>query len=780
MDDYANDASTTALLDLSFADNFGAIDYAGDQDWLRMELAGGASYEIHVHGQDLGFQLAQPRIRIFDSASHLIAEGDSTDGAVLLTFTALSYGTHYLSMDSSDPAAIGTYNFHGFGDDNSGSARRAVNSQSSGALEYFTDEDGFTFKLIAGVNYTFDLRGQATGAGTLQDPLLLLRNSTGATLASDDDSGEGTDSRIVFTPTVSGDYTLAVRESGDDGVGSYTISSTAPLGLAIAAVSADQTEGNTGSKAFGFTFTRSGDLSTAIFVPWAVAGSGANPADAADFAGGVLPTGNIALAAGEASKTLAVNVRGDTQLEPDEGFLVTLSSPTHGVASASGLIRNDDGAPSVSIAATSASLNEGNSGETAFGFTVTRSGDLSAATSVAWTAAGSGASPANAADFTNGLLPSGNLAFAAGEASKALVVSVHGDTQLEPDEGFSVTLSAPTNGATLGTATAAGTIQNDDASLNAVNGTSNGETLTGTLGADQIRGLGGNDILVGRAGSDILDGGTGTDGADWVKDGGTLGVNADLAAGTATRGAEVDTLVNLEDLRGTEFADTLQGNGLANYLSGNAGADTLNGRGGNDVFAGGVGNNVLDGGSETDTVTYSWSLTGVSVDLGTDTATRGTETDRMFNVENVTGSNNADSIRGNNLANVLQGLGGNDALVGGAGSDTLTGGTGADRFAYLLTGDSPTGATTRDVIVDFSHSQGDRIDLSAIDANAVASGNQAFAFKGTGAITGVGQVHVVHAGGETIVEVNTTGTTAPELQIDLHGSLTLASSDFLL
>src|SRR3954452_14119154 len=76
MDDYGNDASTTALLDLSFADNFGTIDYAGDQDWLRLELAGGTSYEIHVHGQDLGFQLAQPRIRIFDSASHLIAEGD--------------------------------------------------------------------------------------------------------------------------------------------------------------------------------------------------------------------------------------------------------------------------------------------------------------------------------------------------------------------------------------------------------------------------------------------------------------------------------------------------------------------------------------------------------------------------------------------------------------------------------------------------------------------------------------------------------------------------------
>ncbi|MFL5337067.1 MAG: calcium-binding protein, partial [Geminicoccaceae bacterium] len=699
---------------------------------------------------------------------------------VLLTFTALSYGTHFLAIDSSDPTEVGNYQFHGFGDDNSGSERLPINGQSLGALEYFTDEDAFTCKLIAGVPYTFDLRGQATGAGTLQDPLLLLRDSTGATIASDDDSGEGADSRLIFTPTVSGDYSLAVRESGDDGVGSYTISASAPLGLAIAAVSADQTEGNTGSKAFGFTFTRSGDLSTAIFVPWAVTGSGASPANATDFANGVLPTGSIALAAGEARATLAVSVRGDTQLEPDEGFLVTLSSPTHGIASASGLIRNDDGAPSLSVAASSASLNEGNAGETAFGFTLSRTGDLSAATSVAWAVAGSGASPANAADFTNGLLPAGTASFAAGEASKALAVSVHGDTQLEANEGFSVTLSAPTNGATLGTASASGLIQNDDSGLNAINGTAGNETLTGTLGPDNIQGLGGNDILVGRAGSDILDGGTGIDRADWVKDGGTLGVNADLAAGTATRGAEVDTLTSTEDLRGTEFADTLQGNGSANFLDGNAGADSLNGRGGNDVLAGGVGNNVLDGGSETDRVTYSGSLTAVSVDLGTKTATRGTETDQVFNIENVTGSNNADTIRGDNANNVLQGLGGNDTLIGSTGSDTMTGGTGADRFAYLLTGDSPTGATTRDLIMDFSHSEGDKIDLSAIDANASANGNQTFAFKGTGAITELGQLHVVHSGSDTIVEVSTAGSTAPELQIDLHGNLVLAAGDFLL
>ena len=57
-------------------------------------------------------------------------------------------------------------------------------------------------------------------------------------------------------------------------------------------------------------------------------------------------------------------------------------------------------------------------------------------------------------------------------------------------------------------------------------------------------------MLIGRAGNDILDGGTGTDRADWVRDGGTVGVNAD---GRRNRdpGTEIDSLINTEDLRGT-------------------------------------------------------------------------------------------------------------------------------------------------------------------------------------------------------------------------------------
>ncbi len=73
-------------------------------------------------------------------------------------------------------------------------------------------------------------------------------------------------------------------------------------------------------------------------------------------------------------------------------------------------------------------------------------------------------------------------------------------------------------------------------------------------------------------------------------------------------------------------------------------------------------------------------------------------------------------------------------LRGGAGKDTLTGGIGGDRFVFAATGDSVTGANA-DRITDFSRAQGDRIDLSAIDANTGAAGNQAFTFIGSGAFT---------------------------------------------
>jgi hypothetical protein len=231
--------------------------------------------------------------------------------------------------------------------------------------------------------------------------------------------------------------------------------------LSIAATNASKREGQSGSTDFTFTVTRTGDLSGNASAQWAVTGAAVN---GADFAGGILPTGSVSFAAGESSKVVSISVAGDTAVESNEAFWVTLSNPGAGTllgtASAKGVIRNDDA--SLSIAATSASKSEGQSGSTAFTFTVTRTGDLSGATSAQWAVTG----PAvNGADFTGGVLPTGTVSFAAGESSKVIGINVAGDTVIETNEAFSVTLSNPGAGATLGTASAAGVIRNDDALL---------------------------------------------------------------------------------------------------------------------------------------------------------------------------------------------------------------------------------------------------------------------------------------------------------------------------
>ncbi len=145
--------------------------------------------------------------------------------------------------------------------------------------------------------------------------------------------------RWVENNDAGNDHGLAIDDFSMQG-------SSAPSGptFAVAAQTADLKEGNSGSTAFTFTVTRGGDTTSSASVNYAVTGTGAFPADAADF-GGVLPTGTVAFAANETSKTITISVVGDTLSEADESFTVALSSPSAGsvtTATAIGTIRNDD------------------------------------------------------------------------------------------------------------------------------------------------------------------------------------------------------------------------------------------------------------------------------------------------------------------------------------------------------------------------------------------------------------------------------------------------------
>lgn len=108
------------------------------------------------------------------------------------------------------------------------------------------------------------------------------------------------------------------------------------------------------------------------------------------------------------------------------------------------------------ITTTSAQALEGSTATTAFTFTVWRDGDTSGPASVDWAVSGTGPSPANAADFINGVFPTGHVEIPAGQASASFTVLVVGDTGFESDEGFEVALSNPVGGL-IGVPTAPGT-----------------------------------------------------------------------------------------------------------------------------------------------------------------------------------------------------------------------------------------------------------------------------------------------------------------------------------
>ena len=97
--------------------------------------------------------------------------------------------------------------------------------------------------------------------------------------------------------------------------------------------------------------------------------------------------------------------------------------------------------------------------------------------------------------------------------------------------------------------------------------------------------------------------------------------------------------------------------------------------------------------------------------------------DRLAGIENLEGSRWDDRLAGD---------GGANALAGGQGADALEGRGGADRFVYGQDYDSRPAAADR--ILDFSRKQGDRIDLSAVDANDRGPGNPAFQFVGQGSL----------------------------------------------
>jgi hypothetical protein len=121
----------------------------------------------------------------------------------------------------------------------------------------------------------------------------------------------------------------------------------------------------------------------------------------------------------------------------------------------------------------------------------------------------------------------------------------------------------------------------------------------------------------------------------------------------------------------------------------------------------------------------------------------------------------------------LLGGAGNDLLMGGSGRDSLSGGQGADTFRFA--GGDFAGGTLAlaDVISDFSEVDGDRIDLSAIDA-LPGIGDEAFRFLGNAAFTGLGaELRTAVYDGYLVLEGDSTADGKADFAIRLDGLTTI-------
>ena len=124
----------------------------------------------------------------------------------------------------------------------------------------------------------------------------------------------------------------------------------------------------------------------------------------------------------------------------------------------------------------------------------------------------------------------------------------------------------------------------------------------------------------------------------------------------------------------------------------------------------------------------------------------------------------------------------NDCLIGSRGVDVLTGGPGADRFIF---GNNETGVgAKRDRITDLNQFEGDKIDLSLIDANIFKAGKQKLVWDGWNKkVAKAGKVVAFVSGGKTIIRgnQNSNGTsTTFEIQLNTLPQFgSLSASDFI-
>ena len=204
--------------------------------------------------------------------------------------------------------------------------------------------------------------------------------------------------------------------------------------------------------------------------------------------------------------------------------------------------------------------------------------------------------------------------------------------------------------------------------INFVRGSVHNDVITGSSESEWF------EWFEGGAGNDTIDGGaidalqSNNNRVNYTTAG--SGVDIDLGTGVASDGqGGTDTLININQVNGSNHADTLIGSNRTDVV---------------EQFFGRAGSDFIDGKGGEDRLDYTGADSGVIVDLGAQLVSEdgfGGGADTVQNIEHVRGTRDRDTIIGDASANMLEGANGADLLSGAAGNDTLIGGNGNDTLA---------------------------------------------------------------------------------------------------
>ena len=293
-------------------------------------------------------------------------------------------------------------------------------------------------------------------------------------------------------------------------------------------------------------------------------------------------------------------------------------------------------------------------------------------------------------------------------------------------------------------------------------GSSGNDTFIGNSSANIFYGNSGSNIFRGRGGVDIFYGGSDSDTADYsLADGGVTATLSGVSPGASNDGdGSTDTFVSIENITGSNFADTLTGGSGNNLLFGGSGNDTFNASSGSDTINGDAGT--------TDTLNYTSFSTALTFNLGAGQVVKsdGTGTDNYSFIEVINGGSGSDNVSATAASLFSNTINFNT----GSGSDTITITSGAIGQSGF---DASNLNTYFDNVekLDFRSatlSSGQKFDINALDIIGLTGSSRtlslhisnAFGMSGLNVTAGAGYAVESSASGYTFTNTTTPSTKA--------------------